>query len=86
MDVTQLNEKAWDSEVGRNNFWTRIAEKEKIEKAFEGRLEMTLTPCAEVPQSWCAEIGKKVLALAAGGGQQAVLLADAPLPVDAYDR
>lgn len=86
MDVTQLNEKAWDSEVGRNNFWTRIAEKEKIEKAFEGRLEITLTPCAEVPESWCSEIGKKVLALAAGGGQQAILLAAAGHEVTLLDN
>ncbi len=47
---------------------------------------MVLSPFKKVPSSWVADIkGKRVLALASGGGQQAVLLSLAGAEVTVVD-
>lgn len=82
----EQNAKAWDWEVGRNNIWTDGCTQEQIDKARRGELEMVLSPFKKVPASWVADIaGKKVLALASGGGQQAILLALAGAQVTVFD-
>ncbi|ADY13317.1 class I SAM-dependent methyltransferase [Sphaerochaeta globosa] len=82
----EQNAKAWDWEVGRNNIWTDGCTQEQIDKARKGELDMVLSPFKKVPASWVSDIaGKKVLALASGGGQQAVLLALAGAQVTVFD-
>ena len=75
MDFNELNRKAWNEEVRRNNFWTRIAEPEQIALAAGGRPEIRLSPHSYVPQDWigCMK-GRKVLILAGGGGQQTPIM------------
>lgn len=75
MDYKTLNSKAWDEEVRRNNFWTRIAGQEEIEKARSGKPEIRLSPSSYVPREWLEDArGKKTLLLAAGGGQQTPIM------------
>lgn len=82
----EQNAKAWDWEVGHHNIWTDGCTEEQIEKARNGELDMVLSPFKKVPSSWVAGIkGKKVLALASGGGQQAVLLSLAGAQVTVFD-
>ncbi len=80
------NAKAWDWEVSKHNIWTDGCSDEQIEKARSGELEMILSPFKTVPASWVSDMkGKKVLALACGGGQQAVLMSLAGAEVTLYD-
>ncbi|MPM69512.1 hypothetical protein SDC9_116457 [bioreactor metagenome] len=82
----QRNAQAWDWEVGQKNIWTDGVTEEQIEKARKGELDMVLSPFKQVPPSWVADIkGKEVLALASGGGQQAVLLSLAGAHVTVLD-
>ncbi len=70
------NARAWDSEVEKHTIWTDGCTEEQITKAQQGELDMVLSPFKQVPSSWVADVkGKQILALACGGGQQAVLLA-----------
>ncbi|MBG0768261.1 MAG: hypothetical protein PWP25_395 [Sphaerochaeta sp.] len=80
------NAKAWDSEVDKHNIWTNGCTEEQIEKAQKGELDMVLSPFKQVPPSWVADVkGKEILALACGGGQQAVLLSLAGAHVTLFD-
>lgn len=82
----EQNAKAWDWEVGRNNIWTDGCTQEQIERARKGDLDMVLSPFKKVPPSWVCDLkGKRVLALASGGGQQAVLLSLAGAEVTVFD-
>lgn len=82
----EQNAKAWDWEVGRKNIWTDGCTQEQIDKARKGELDMVLSPFKKVPASWVADVaGKKILALASGGGQQAVLLGVAGAQVTVFD-
>lgn len=75
MDVILANSKAWDEEVNRNNYWTRIVDKEAIEKAKSGAPPIWVTPTKNIPLSWLENLkGKKVLNACGGGGQQTPLL------------
>jgi len=80
------NAKAGDSEVDKHNIWTNGCTEEQIEKAQKGELDMVLSPFKQVPPSWVADVkGKEILALACGGGQQAVLLSLAGAHVTLFD-
>jgi ubiquinone/menaquinone biosynthesis C-methylase UbiE len=82
----EQNAQAWDWEVGRRNIWTDGCTQEQIEKAHKGELDMVLSPFKKVPSSWVAGIqGKRVLALASGGGQQGVLMSLAGAEVTVFD-
>ncbi len=84
-DEEKINSRAWDEEVKRNNYWTRQVSRTLISQARNGEIHTTLTPEKEIPQSWFANLGKKVLALASGGGQQAILLSAAGYDVTLVD-
>lgn len=70
-----VNGKAWDGEAGRGNAWTRPLTHEEIEEARRGGLRPWLTPSKAMPASWMDRLGKRVLILGGGGGQQGPLLA-----------
>ncbi len=75
MDYTLNNRDAWNSEVGNNNYWTRIVDDKSIQDARSGNISITVTPSKPIPNSWLEELkGKKTLNLAGGGGQQTPLL------------
>lgn len=76
MDIIKLNSSAWDNQVKMKNRWTIPVSSKEIEKAKTGILDLVLTPNIIVPKNWFDGIkGKKVLALACGGGQQVPQLA-----------
>ncbi len=82
----ERNAQAWDWEVGQKNIWTDGVTELQIEKARKGELDMVLSPFKQVPPHWVAGLqGKHVLALASGGGQQAVLLSLAGAHVTVLD-
>lgn len=80
------NAKAWDFENSNRNFWTIPVDKKQIEKAKNGIYDILLTPMKTIKQEWLKDIkGKKVLALACGGGQQSIILAAAGADVTVID-
>ncbi|MBK5200248.1 MAG: methyltransferase domain-containing protein [Spirochaetaceae bacterium] len=80
------NAKAWDFESSNNNFWTVSASKKSIENAKNGNIEVYLTPMKFVKKSWISQIkGKKILALACGGGQQSIIFSAAGADVTVLD-
>ena len=56
--------------------WSIPISHEEYEEALRGNFRLLLTPTRPVPRKWFGELkGKRVLALASGGGQQGPLLA-----------
>ena len=87
MDVTRLNREAWDQIAVEEDRWFRALSPTRIENARVGDWELKLTPTRRVPRSWFGDSieQKKILCLAAGGGQQAPLLAAAGADVTVAD-
>lgn len=86
MDVWSHNSLAWDAEVGRGNRWTVPVSPAEVAQAREGHVSIVLTPAKIVPRHWLGPLdGTRVLCLAAGGGQQAPLLAAAGAKVTVFD-
>jgi ubiquinone/menaquinone biosynthesis C-methylase UbiE len=82
----EQNAKAWDHLVDKGNIWTDGCTEAQIEKARRGELDMVLSPFKKVPKAWLGDVtGKKILALACGGGQQGVLFALAGADVTVFD-
>lgn len=85
-DYVSFNAQAWDYEASKGNIWTDGCTVEQVEKARKGELDIILSPCKRVPHAWIADTkGKKVLALACGGGQQGVLLSAFGADVTVFD-
>ena len=86
MDVTQYNRQAWDGVADKGDKLYRAVTPAEIESARAGHWRIRVTPIKEVPREWMEPIeGKKILCLAAGGGQQAPLLAAAGADVTVLD-
>ena len=83
--IEELNAAAWDEEVSRHNWWTIPADEEKMAEARKGHPEISLGPEKKLPDSWTGLIGKRVLALASGGGQQGPILAASGRDVVVFD-
>lgn len=80
------NAKAWDYENKNDNFWTVSVNKNQINEAKKGNLNIYLTPMKYVKPKWVTNIkGLKILALACGGGQQSIMLAAAGAKVTVLD-
>lgn len=75
MDHREINRAAWNSEVGKRNYWTIPVDAEAIDRARQGCPMIHLTPIRYMPISWLEETGKRTLLLGGGGGQQGPLLA-----------
>jgi SAM-dependent methyltransferase len=87
MDITSYNKRAWNRKVNERNEWTLPISEETATKARAGDWTIVLTPTKPVPKEWYPELkGKKVLALASGGGQQAPILAIAGADVTVFDN
>ena len=86
MDSAKLNEKAWDEEGKRGNYWTQMVAWDDVEKAKRGEKSIWVTPSHDIPLSWLGESrDKSVLLLASGGGQQTVLLSAMGFSVTSVD-
>ena len=78
MDLSRHNRQAWDKLSGPNCPWSKPVSGEEISLAKKGAWELTLAGPTPVPEQWLGDIkGASVLCLAAGGGQQAPILAAA---------
>lgn len=87
MDVAAHNRSAWNRLVSERNRWTVPVDAEGIRAARDGAWSVLLTPELPVPRSWFGELrGARVLCLAAGGGQQAPILAAAGANVTVLDN
>lgn len=85
-DILEHNRKAWNIAVDEQNIWTRPVGAEQIAESRQGKYQIVLTPQKPVPKSWLGDVkGKSILALAAGGGQQASILAAAGAKVTLVD-
>ncbi|QSQ14943.1 class I SAM-dependent methyltransferase [Myxococcus landrumensis] len=87
IDVRKHNREAWDRQVSLGNRWTQPVGPEVIAAARRGEWSVVLTPSKPVPPSWFGDIvGKRVLCLAGGGGQQAPVFAAAGAKVTVLDN
>jgi len=87
MEVRNYNRQAWDRQVAADNPWTRPVSPGEIAAARVGQWQIVLTPTKPVPRAWFPNLrGCKVLCLAAGGGQQAPILAAAGARVTCLDN
>ncbi len=86
-NLLEHNRAAWNEEVKKGNVWTIPATMKDIEKAKNGKYQIVLTPFIPVPQDWLGDIvGKDILCLASGGGQQGPILAAAGANVTVFDN
>jgi len=86
MDVLSHNRDAWNGLVASGNRWTVPVGPEVIARARAGDWSIVLTPTRPVPQEWLGDLrGRRVLALASGGGQQGPVLAAAGARVTVLD-
>lgn len=87
MDIRSYNRDAWNKEVEKGNPWTIPVNHETIERAKKGDWSLLLTPTIPVPKDWYPDfIGKPVLCLASGGGQQGPVLVAAGGNVTVLDN
>ncbi len=85
-DVREINQAGWDRRVAEGDVWTRPVSAETIARASAGDWSVVLTPNRPVPRDWFGEVvGKNILCLASGGGQQGPVLAAAGARVTVFD-
>ena len=72
---TNYNSRVWDAWSEEQNTWTIPLTPEQFQQAKKGPIEFVLTPTKNVPLSWFEGVGKDVLGLASGGGQQGPVMA-----------
>ncbi|WP_201743708.1 class I SAM-dependent methyltransferase [Roseiconus nitratireducens] len=86
MDSTDFNRTAWDNIAAQGRKWFTPASGAEIEAARSGEFSIRLTACKPIPAGWLGSVrGRRVLALAAGGGHQGPLLAAAGADVTVVD-
>lgn len=68
--VSDFNAKTWDHWSQEDFVWTVPCSSEQFSKAKERDIELILTPLKKAPLWWFEGLGKRVLGLASGGGQQ----------------
>ena len=86
-DVVSHNRKAWDTESKSGDSpWCVPVDAATITAARRGQWEVFLTPVRPVPAPWFGDVtGRRVLCLAAGGGQLVPVLAAAGAAVTSFD-
>jgi SAM-dependent methyltransferase len=86
LDPTQFNRDAWDKIATSRHRWFTPASGEQIEAAKRGDFRIRLTATKPIPEGWIGNVrGKRILALAAGGGHQGPILAAAGAEVTVVD-
>lgn len=87
MNIQAYNRGAWDRQVACGNQWTIPVTADVTTAARRGQWDIYLTPSRPVPRAWFPElVGRDVLCLASGGGQQAPILAAAGANVTVLDN
>lgn len=86
MNPTEFNRDAWDGIATSRHKWFAPCTKAEVDSAREGSFDLRLTACRKIPRDWVGEVsGKRILALAAGGGHQGPVLAAAGAIVTVAD-
>lgn len=87
MDIYQANRQAWDRAAASGmNPYAQAVPPAEVQAARRGHWSIRASDLTPVPRSWLPEVaGLDVLALAAGGGQQAPILAAAGARVTLVD-
>ena len=76
MDYQDINAETIDRWVDEGWEWGMPISHEDYVRATEGEWDVLLTPTKPVPHEWFGDLaGKRVLGLAAGGGQQMPIFA-----------
>ncbi len=84
---TDINSRMIDRRAENGWEWAIPVSHETYAEALNGEIRLFLTPTKPVPLSWLGDLRKKkVLALAAGGGQQGPLLAASKATVTVFDN
>lgn len=84
--ILRLNQHGWDLQVEEQDVWTQPVSSEQIERAQLDNWSLVLTPNRPVPRNWFGDVvGRDILCLASGGGQQAPILAAAGARVTVLD-
>lgn len=68
--VSNFNAQTWDHWSRKGSVWTRPFSSDQFAEAKERTIELILTPMKKAPLWWFEGLGKRVLGLASGGGQQ----------------
>lgn len=85
-NLIEHNRAAWNREALTGSEWSTPVGAEAIRAARAGHWQVILTPTRPVPRDWFGElVGRRVLCLASGGGQQAPILAAAGADVLSFD-
>ncbi|MCO8120727.1 class I SAM-dependent methyltransferase [Stieleria sp. TO1_6] len=86
MDTQQFNRAAWDNIATSRHQWFTPCTGDQIDAAGRGEFSIRLTACKPIPGEWIGPVaGKRILALAAGGGHQGPILAAAGADVTVVD-
>lgn len=86
-DYVGYNRTAWDKQVEHGNCWTVPVGTDVIERARNGDWSILVSPSKPVPRDWFPPlVGRHVLCLASGGGQQGPILAAAGARVTVLDN
>jgi hypothetical protein len=64
------NARMWDAWSEDRQHLVNPSDPRAVPQAKNGPIEFVLTPTRNVPPSWFEGVGKDVLGLASGGGQQ----------------
>lgn len=88
MNYIEKNAEIWNKHVEEGYIWSVAVSHEVVENARNGLWEVVLTPRKPVPKTWFPDtlMGKKVLLIAGGGGQQGPILAAAGADVTVFDN
>jgi len=85
IDVFTHNQAAWNLQAAQGCAWSQPVTSEEIRAARAGTWSARLTP-GPLPSGWLDDVrGLRILCLAAGGGQQAPILAAAGADVTVFD-
>jgi len=74
-NYTNYNSRVWDAWSKDQNTWTIPLTPEQFQQAKNSPIEFVLTPTKNVPINWFEGVGRDVLGLASGGGQQGPVMA-----------
>ncbi|MDQ3250428.1 MAG: class I SAM-dependent methyltransferase [Chloroflexota bacterium] len=86
-EILLYNRQAWDKAVERASQWTIPVSPPTIAAARRGEWQIVLTPTKPIPQGWFPPlVGRDVLCLASGGGQQGPVLAATGAHVTVFDN
>ena len=88
MKYLDENSRIWDERAESNDIWSQPVSSEEVRLARKGIWNIVLTPKKLVPREWFPKeiLGKKILCLASGGGQQAPIIAAAGAEVTVLDN